>query len=331
MLRVTGLRASRLSVASEPLYLLELTTDEALVGIAFAREDVLPQARALVSEVLLGEDPRAVTELWHEMSRASAAASVHAAAAALDIALWDLKSKANLEPLWKTLGGSRPRVNVHAGAHGISGSELREHGFRGAKLHVGVDPTAELSRLAELQDALRAQTSEPVLIIDAEERWSAKDAIRCVRELERSFDLAWVEAATSRHDHLGLKRISNAIRSAVCAGAGLGGLAQLLPHLHHRSLDIVQLDTACLGISAALQLADAAFGLELPVSLCDSPGNMNAQLAGALPSVVSLEVCNPARALDVLVSDVTIEHGWAVAGDHHGHGVRVQSAPGAAS
>ena len=36
--------------------------------------------------------------------------------AALDLALWDLKAKLNDEPLWKALGGRRPRVNVHAGA-----------------------------------------------------------------------------------------------------------------------------------------------------------------------------------------------------------------------
>ena len=38
--------------------------------------------------------------------------------AALDVALWDLKAKANDEPLWKTLGGARPRANSHAGAVG---------------------------------------------------------------------------------------------------------------------------------------------------------------------------------------------------------------------
>jgi len=331
------------SGTSKPLYLLELITDEPVVGVAIAREDLLAQTQTLVNELLIGEDPRAVTGLWHKLTTrliaSRASPPVHAVAALLDIALWDLKSKANLEPLWKTLGGARPRVPVHASSCVISDSQeslcdyytglAREYGFRAAKLQVGIDLPADLRRLALMQQALRVDENEPALIIDAAERWSAKDAIRSVREIERQFDLAWVEGATRADDFLGLKRVSNAIRSAICGGKGLDGLSQFLPHLHQRALDIVQLDTARLGITGAMQLADAAFGLELPVVLCRSPGNLNVALAGALPNVASLEVCNPASAIGALTSDVRIQDGWAVAGDRHGHGVSVTRGEGA--
>lgn len=357
-MRVTGVQTTLLSnqglharrdehgrthEAPAPLYLLELMTDEPWIGIAVARGDVLAPAQTLARELLIGEDPRAVTALWHKLTKtlASSRASqpAHAAASLLDIALWDLKSKANREPLWKTLGGSRPRVPVHASGCVISDSHdslrdyynglAREYGFRAAKLHVGVDLPADLQCLALMQQALRVDGSEPALIIDVAERWSAKDAIRSVREIERHFDLAWVEAPTRMHDFLGLKRVTNAIRSAVCGGEGLAGLSQFFPHLHQRALDIIQLDTACVGITGAMQLADAAFGLELPVVLCTSPGNLNVALAGALPNVVSLEVCDPASATGALISDVCIQDGWALAGDAHGHGVSVIRGQGA--
>ncbi|HKP64265.1 MAG TPA: enolase C-terminal domain-like protein [Polyangiales bacterium] len=332
--------------AHPPLCLLEVTTtDEALVGTAVGREDVIPAARALLEAWILGEDPRSVTGLWHRLNRGldthGAATPARQAAALLDIALWDLKAKARNEPLWKTLGGSRPRVPVHGSARPSTDSDqslhdhhagwARDYGIRAGTLRVGIDRDADLRRIEFLQRALHpaAHAGPPTLILDADALWSPKEAIRNARALERAFDIAWVEAPTNRHDFLGLKRVSSAIRAAVCGGAGLDGFAQFLSHLHHRSLDIIQLDPSRLGITGALQLADAAFGLELPVVLCDAPGNLNAQLAGALPNVTSLEVSRPEPAFGTLVSDVRIEQGWAVAGDRPGHGLHTIHGSGA--
>jgi L-alanine-DL-glutamate epimerase-like enolase superfamily enzyme len=332
-LRVTGVNTALLLGAHEPaqdaLCLVELTTDEALIGIALLQGDERAHVHALVKQLLVGEDPRSVSGLWQKLTHA-AGSSAHRAAAALDVALWDLKAKANAEPLWKTLGGSRPRVNAHAGARAAAASDdlraqyttsISDYGFRGATLHVGADPTADQRHLSLIQTALRANTSEPVLILDAEQCWTVKDAIRNMRAFEREFDLAWVQAATHHHDFLGMKRLSNAIRSAVCGGEFLESLSQFLPHLHQRGFDLIQVNPARLGITGALQLAEAAFGLELPVVLCAAPGNIHAHLAGVLPNVASLEVIEPAATCATFTSGVSIEHGWAVAGDRPGHGL----------
>ena len=68
--------------------------------------------------------------------------------ALLDIALWDLKAKSNNEPLWKSLGGSRPRANSYASLNCLSLDEREisewfrsmaaTHGFREGKLTVGL-------------------------------------------------------------------------------------------------------------------------------------------------------------------------------------------------
>ena len=73
----------------------------------------------------------------------------------------------------------------------------------------------------------------------------------------------------------------------------LASLAEFLPHFQHRSADVVQIDIGAIGITAALQLADAAFGYELPVTLSAVPGNIHAHLAGAMPYFMSLEVVDP--------------------------------------
>jgi len=255
-------------------------------------------------------------------------------AAILDVALWDLKAKANDEPLWKTLGASRPRVNVHLASCSPTSNDAdlsewyatmsREFGFRAAKLRVGADQPADMQRLGLMRQALLQHASAPALMIDADESWSPKQAIRNVRAMEEEFDLTWVESPTLRGDFLGLKRVSDGIRAAVCAGGNLEFAQGYLPHLHHRALDVVQIDTASCGITGALQLADAAFGFELPVALADSPGNTHAHLAGALPYCMSMEVSCPASN-DVFTTGVRIEKGWAIAGDRPGSGLEVDA------
>jgi L-alanine-DL-glutamate epimerase-like enolase superfamily enzyme len=79
-------------------------------------------------------------------------------------------------------------------------------------------------------------------------------------------------------------------------------------------------DTA--GITGALQVADTAFGFELPVILAASPGHLNAHLAAAIPTCMSMAV-HTGDASGLLASDVRIEDGWAVVGDAPGHGIVV--------
>jgi L-alanine-DL-glutamate epimerase-like enolase superfamily enzyme len=90
--------------------LVEIQTDEGISGIAIGTGDAGAAARKLGSDLLIGEDPRAVIALWQKMQSTG---SGRAAIALLDLALWDLKAKIRGEPLWKTLGAARPRANAH--------------------------------------------------------------------------------------------------------------------------------------------------------------------------------------------------------------------------
>jgi L-alanine-DL-glutamate epimerase-like enolase superfamily enzyme len=316
---------------------IELSTDSGLTGVAIGADGSRGQIERLVAEMLLGADPRAVTALWQQMTVVQDARRREglssATIAVLDAALWDLKAKANDEPLWKTLGGTRPRANLHAGGFELAASDreladrcaklARDHGLRGAKLAVGLGDERDLERLGLVRTALRHGTAAPTLIVDAGERWMPEDAIRRVRALEREFDVAWLEGATRSGDCPGLKQISDAIRAAVCVGGELTTRAEFLPHLEHRSADVIELDIGSTGITGALELADAAFGFELPVTLAEAPCNIHAHLAGVMPYFMSMEVVDPAPRWPLFASDVRIEGGWAVAGDTPGNGLTV--------
>jgi L-alanine-DL-glutamate epimerase-like enolase superfamily enzyme len=349
-LKITGVKTTLFRSASEPraggaqgfpatdpthACVVELATDAGLAGVAIGNVAVAAQLRQITDELLVGEDPRCVTALWQRMVSASDRSGqggfVRGAIAALDVALWDLKAKANQEPLWKTLGGARPRVNAYASGLDVQATDAALHvavsamakqfGFRGGKLGVGPDPDADLRRIGIIKQALLANTAEPELMIAAGHYASPKQAIRRVREIEKHVDLTWVEEPARRWDFLGLKRVSNGIRSAVCAGGSLAAPADFLPHFQCHALDVVQVDAASVGITGALQIADTAFGFELPVTLSRSPGNMHAHLGAVMPYCMSMEVVDPVPLGGVFTGDVRIESGWAVAGDRPGNGL----------
>lgn len=318
--------------------ILTLATDGGLTGIAIGEAAAAATARRLAKSVLVGADPRGVTRLWQQMTRAGASRGDRArrrAAALLDLALWDLKARANHEPLWKTLGGARPRAHAYASSAGrFRGDEdlsawfrrmASEHGLGAGKLLVGGDERLDLRRLASMSAALVQASPYPELMIDAGRRWSVSHAIRRMRALERRFDLTWIEGISRASDARGMKRVSDSIAGAVCVGAGFAGIAEFLPHLRQRSADIVQIDIGAIGITAALQIADAAYGLELPVTLAAAAGNLHAQVAGIMPNCMSVEIVDPDPP-KWLRSDVRVAGGRAIAGDLPGNGLRLVTA-----
>jgi L-alanine-DL-glutamate epimerase-like enolase superfamily enzyme len=286
--------------------------------------DARQLAEKMAGELLVGRDPRGASGLWQRMVNgclpSGATGSALHALSALDIAIWDLKAKANNEPLWRTLGGSRPRINCHFSCADVASdaNTLRTAGFRAAKYTVGNDPSAASEALAGIRDALQSNTREPSLVLDAKERWTPKEAVRAVRAIEEQFDIAWVEEPVQRWDFLGMKRVSDSIRAAVCSSGRLSAVSEYLPHLHYRSADVVQIHLQYGGITGALQLADAAFGFEIPVMLSAARGNIQTHVAAALPYCMSIEIKEAAPA-----GGVRIEGGWAVADDRPGHGLEV--------
>ena len=316
---------------------LELHTDTELTGIALGGGGVKSIIESLVNGILVGQDPRRATGLWQRMVdkhfKGGHDGLANDAISVLDHALWDLKAKANDEPLWKTLGGRERKINAYASGldmplsdtelHAWYRSMATEYGFTAGKLKVGLDQDADLRRIGLMKDALSVNTDDPDLLIDANEYWSPKQAIRKVREIERSFRIGWVEEPARRWDFLGLKRISDAITAPVCAGENLDTLGDFLGYWHSRPADIVQVSSGMGGITCALQIADAAYGFELPITLGGSAGHLHAHLASVMPNYITIEIGNPVDDAGVATSDTKIENGKAVLGDKPGLGIEI--------
>ena len=316
--------------------LVELATDSGLTGIGFAAARARPAIQTLARDVLIGEDPRAAAALWQrtgEQQPGRGDGMYHHARAVLDLAVWDLKAKAQNEPLWKTLGGTRPRANAYASWTVAQSSDKaiakwfgvmsRDFGLAAGKLPVGEDLEADLRRLGQVRDVLSMASHAPELMIDAGGRWWPSEAIRCIRRMEKEFDLSFVQRIAHNGDFLGAKHVADSIRAAVCVGGELATGSGFLPYFHHHAANVIEIDLRQMGITGALQIADAAYGFELPVTMTAATGNIHVHLAAVMPNFMSMEVIEAGPGEGIIASDVRFESGRGIAGDAAGHGLTV--------
>src|ERR1044072_3165228 len=101
---------------------VEVETDTGIVGhglAAITRETVIAEiVNGVIAPAIKGDDPLASEAIWDKLywtltPRGQTGFGMQALSA-VDIALWDIKGKAFRQPVWRLLGGGRPRVPVYA-------------------------------------------------------------------------------------------------------------------------------------------------------------------------------------------------------------------------
>jgi len=312
-----------------------LATDEGAVGVAIAATGAQPVIQAL-AEHLVGKDPRQVRGLHDLLDRLTFKSGrgtlVGYAVAALDCALWDLRAKINGVPLWRELGGSSNEVAAYASGLDMPLPDAalrtfylemaRTYGIAAGKLKVGREPDRDLERLGIMRDALveGSGNRRPSLMVDANEFWSPKQAVRRISELERDCDLVWVEEPVRRDDYRGLARVSRGIRGAVATGENLTSIGEFVPLMLNESADVIQISVQATGITTALRIAEMSDALGLPVALVNCPGRYTAHVAAVLPNHLMMEVIDAGRDA-VFRSDHRLERGHIVLGDAPGLGI----------
>ena len=311
---------------------VQIQTDEGLTGVSIGQAAAQRPIHAL-TDLLIGSDPRQVRGLWHRMVnrvfKGGNEGSANDAIGCLDVALWDLKAKANGEPLFRTLGAATRRVKIYASGIDapLSDAELRRYyasmaklGISAGKLKVGMGHETDLRRLGIMHEALATGGSRPMLMVDSNEFWSAKQAIGHIRDFEAHFDLTWAEEPARRWDYRGLRKVSQSIRAAVATGENLNDASNFMPLVHNEAVDIVQIGMGTSGITGAMQVADLAYAYELPVAMMNCPGHVMAHLAACLPNHLMMEVVAAGRDA-VFDVESRIESGWLVLSDAPGLGL----------
>jgi L-alanine-DL-glutamate epimerase-like enolase superfamily enzyme len=310
-------------------------TDDGITGVSLGGNGAVRS----MEHLLVGEDPRGVVGLWKRMQdfvfKVGNEGQNKGAIAAIDCALWDLKAKINQEPLWRTFGARQGRCRAYASGidlcltddelHAFY-SRMAERGVDGGKLKVGLDMDDDLRRLAIVRDALSRNARRPHLMIDSNEYWSPKQAIRYIAEIERHFDLTWAEEPARRWDYRGLRKVSQGIRAAVATGENVNDASDFYALIANEAADVYNIGTMnTSGATGAMQVAAMAAGFELPVSMMNCPGDFSAHLAAALPNHNMMEVVDPGREPCFTV-DTWIEDGFIHCGETPGWGITIDEA-----
>jgi L-alanine-DL-glutamate epimerase-like enolase superfamily enzyme len=311
--------------------ILYVDTDEGITGVALGGSPSIPKLEHLI----VGEDPRGVAGLWKKMIdcvfKGGNEGQDKAAICAIDMALWDLKGKIHDEPLWRLLGAREGRCKAYASGIDLCLADdeiadfygrMAAKGVDGGKLKVGLDQEGDLRRLGIVRDKLAKASKRPYLMIDSNEYWSPKQAIRAIGEFERHFDLTWVEEPARRWDYRGLRKVSQAVRAAVATGENINDVGDFYGLIANEAVDVVQIGSGTSGITGAMQVAHMAYGFELPVAMMNCPGDFMAHLAAALPNHMMMEVVDCGREPCFTV-DTWIEDGWIHIGNTPGLGIVV--------
>ena len=313
---------------------LYIDTDEDISGIAVGEPSSKTSVESL-EPFLIGKDPRGVKGLWKRLIDAIFKGGneglMNSAVGLIDIAMWDLKSKINNEPLWKTLGGSSRYVRSYASGIDLplSDEEIYDFyegaalkGISAGKLKVGLDIEADIRRIGIMEQALKKSGKPVQLLIDSNEYWSPKQAIRHIRLIEEQFEIFWAEEPARRWDYRGLKRVSKSITAAVATGENLSDIKDFMPLIEQEAVDIVQVGIRTGGITGLMKVADMAYGFEIPVSVMNSPVNYMAPVASAIPNHIMLEIFHD-RDAGILSTDSKIEDGYIVLGNTPGNGLQI--------
>jgi L-alanine-DL-glutamate epimerase-like enolase superfamily enzyme len=318
-----------------PVPIIMVDTDEGITGVGLG-----PRVEAeTIFAAIEGQDPRAVTALYDRMLRqtfkAGHAGVVFGTIGAFDTALWDIKAQAAGEPLWRLLGGRDRRVHAYASGLDIGLTDEQivatyqtyaRHGLRAAKLKGGLDIERDRHRLTLVREVLTeaAHGMRPGLMLDANECWSRKQAVRHVGELERTLDLTWIEEPVRRWDADGLAAVSRGVRAAVASGENLTGLEQFRPLIAAGGFDIVQ-TAAVWGVTHFLRVAALAHAFDLPVSPIGNTPVALLHAATSVPNHLASEL-QDLRPPTGLTMDLHVEDGAFVLGDSPGLGIRVDEA-----
>lgn len=168
------------------------------------------------------------------------------AIAGLDTALWDIAAKRANAPLWRLLGGEKPRIPVYASGIDPDHPEdiveaMHERGHRAFKLKVGFGD--ELDR-RNLQAIRQGAGASAVLAVDANQAWTFDQACALVPRFEM-YGLNWIEEPL-RADRpwSEWRALGRLIKVPLAAGENMAGAEAFSDALRQEVLRIVQPDVA---------------------------------------------------------------------------------------
>jgi L-alanine-DL-glutamate epimerase-like enolase superfamily enzyme len=193
------------------------------------------------------------------------------ALSAMDLALWDLRGKAAGQPVWRLLGGKRPRLNAYASMLGYSvkpaeackvAREFFDRGFKRQKwffMSGPADGAAGLKQNIELVQALREELGpDAILMFDGIQYvWKSADVNYAIALAKGILPCQphWLEEPLRPDDLEGYARLKGETGIALAAGEHWYTRWNVQPFLERNIVSFVQSDPEwCGGITEWLDI-----------------------------------------------------------------------------
>lgn len=324
------------SFNSQETPILRITDSDGAVGTGYSYTigqggpAIMSLLQRTLAPRLIGQEAEEIGRIWRDLLFSTHATAVGAitslALAAVDTALWDLRSRRAGIPLYRLLGGAKESVPLYTTEGGwlhIDTEELvadalaaKAKGFAGSKIKIGRPTLAQdTARLT----AVRAAVGDDYeIMVDANQSFSRAEATRRARMLE-DVNIAWFEEPLPADDVQEHARLAAATSVPIAVGESLYSLSQFKDYLTAGAAAIVQVDVARIGgITPWLKVAHMAEAFNVPV--CPHfLMEVHAALVCAIPNAPWLEYIPQ---LDAITGEgLRIEDGRAWASQDPGLGI----------
>lgn len=294
------------SIHSVGCVLVTIRTDDGVTGESFvftingARLGAFEAMIRGLGELIIGRDPHDTaaiwSDLWIEVNPTGHAGVTVSAMSSLDVACWDIVGRSAGLPLHKLFGAARDAVDTYASSGLWLDASLTDianeaaafvdQGFTAVKLRIGSD---DISSDVERVRTLRSAIGDSVrLLVDANQKFTPKDAIRLGRLIEQ-YDITWFEEPVAVHDLSGSADVRGALGIPIASGETEYTSRGIKRLLDARAADIIMPDLQRIGGYTEFRRAAAlAAAADIPVS-SHFFTELSLCVAAATPNCVSVE------------------------------------------
>lgn len=215
--------------------------------------------RTLV-ELVRGRDPFTIAKIVDDMD----ALSPHNASikAAFEMALWDICGKIAGQPVCCLLGKYRDSFETDKtifidtpSAMAEAARDVVRQGFRTVKVKVGESPEKDIERLRAVREAVGTDIA---VRIDANQGWSAAEAVRSLRGIEK-YQIQACEQPVPYWDLEGLKYVRDHSSMPIMADESVHSPHDVIELVRRDAVDLINIKLMkCGGILNAVRIAQVA-------------------------------------------------------------------------
>ncbi len=318
-MKITDIKTFNVFTFRTNFVFVKIETDVGISGIGEGtleyKEHALLGAIEDIKRVLIGQDPRQVERICHELYRDSywrVGPVLQSAISAVNMAMWDIKAKACNVPVYEMLGGKvRDSIRMYANVW-FSGAKTpdefaaaavaaKEKGVTAlkwdpfGKAYMYMD-NKDLSYSLSIVEAVRGAVGNDVdLLIEGHGRFNIATGIKIANELKQ-FDPMFFEEPTPPDSFDAIAEVRRKSPVPLAAGERVYSLTQFREFLDKGCADFAQPDMShCGGISAVMKMAAMAEPHYVAIAPHNPSGPVaNAcalHLAAAIPGFRILEIC----------------------------------------